>query len=146
MAVLAVLAALQYRWLGQVSLAERQRMHETMTARARSLANDIDRELSRLYLTFQIRDRDPSQFEALVAERYTFWRAGTRHPDLIEGLYTVSADGGLRKFEPADGTLHPVAWPDTLASIRERTFSSRLMSDAGGQNTFTIRMPPTVST
>ena len=69
MAVLAVLAVLQYRWLGQVSQAERQRMHETMTARAQSLANDIDREISRLYLTFQIRDSDGSQFEALVAER-----------------------------------------------------------------------------
>ncbi len=146
MAVLAVLAVLQYRWLGQVSQAERQRMHETMTARAQSLANDIDREISRLYLTFQIRDRDGSQFEALVAERYTFWRAGTRHPDLIAGLYTVSADGDLQKFDPADGALHPVAWPDNLASIRERTFSSRVTAQSGGPNTFTFRMPPAIST
>ena len=38
MAIVAVLASLQYRWLGQVSQAERTRMHETMTARAVCLA------------------------------------------------------------------------------------------------------------
>ena len=146
MAVLAVLAALQYRWLGQVSQAERQRMHETMTERARLLANDVDRELSRLYVTFQLREPDAAAFEKAVAERYKVWREMSRHPDLIASIYTVSGDGALQKFDAASGTLAPIEWPESLTNIRERTRTSRVMSQTAGQGTFSFRLPPMIST
>lgn len=155
MAVLAVLAALQYHWLGQVSQAERQRMHETMTARARSLAIDIDREISRLYLTFQLREPDAGRVEQAVGERYRVWRETTRHPDLITGVYLVSAQGTLQAFDPESRTLDPVEWPAHLVPIRERTANARttrlqtLSAAPGGastSNTFSFRMPPMIST
>lgn len=145
MAVLAVLAALQYRWLGQVSQAERQRMHETMSGRARSLANDIDRELSRLYLTFQLREPDAAQFEGAITERYRLWRETARHPDLIAGIYAVSPEGALQKFDPATSTLSAIDWPDHLKPIGERTATSRFQTSSRG-GTFTFRMPPMIST
>src|SRR5687768_16043311 len=145
MAVLAVLAALQYHWLGQVNQAERQRMHETMTARARSLANDIDREVSRLYVTFQLREPDTRRFEQAIAERYKVWRDGARHPDLVTGVYAVSSDSAIQRFDPQTGTLASIEWPDSLKNIRERMRTSRLQTSGAGLATFTFRMPQPVS-
>lgn len=148
-AVLAVLAALQYHWLGQVSQAERQRMHETMTSRVRLLANDIDRELSRLYLTFQLRDPDAAHFEAAIAERYKLWRDTARHQDLIAGIYTVAGtDAALRKFDPATGTLADAEWPKELGPIRERTLAARTnrVQTSGASSPIAFRLPPMIST
>lgn len=156
MVVLAVLAALQYHWLGQVSQAERQRMHETMTARARSLANDIDREISRLYLTFQLREPDAGRVEQAIGERYRVWRETTRHPELIAGVYLVSAQGTLQSFDRESHTLEETEWPAHLVPIRERTANARttrvqtLTAPAGGgsptSSSFAFRLPAAIST
>jgi signal transduction histidine kinase len=156
MAVLAVLAALQYRWLGQVSLAERARMHETMTRRVEALANDIDREISRLYVIFQMREHDATRFEQAIADRYKLWREAARHnADLITALYTVNgATAELQKFDSTTGTLTPVEWPAHLKTIHDRTMNSRttrVQTAAGGgggtaSSAFTFRLPPMIST
>lgn len=149
MAVLAVLAALQYRWLGQVSQAERQRMHETMTARARALATDIDREIARVYLTFQLREAEANQIDASLAARHKIWRSTSRHPDLIKGLYLLSNDGALQAFNTSTGTLSAVEWPQELIPIRDRNRTNRLTglgAASGGGSTYTFRLPQTIST
>jgi signal transduction histidine kinase len=145
MAVLAVLAALQYRWLGQVSQAERQRMHETMTTRAQELAAGIDREIGRVYLTFQLRDADT--LEQGLQARYKTWREASRHPDLIARIYVVLADGTLQAFDTASGALTPIEWPAELTTIRERARAGgRFITGSGGTTAFTIRLPQTIST
>jgi len=146
MAVLAVLAALQYRWLGQVSQAERQRMQETMTARAQSLANDIDREISRLYLTFQLRDAGTGRFAQSLAEHYRIWRETARHPDLVREIYALKGEDTVQRFDPATGTLATVAWPERLSAFRARVQTSRLMTAGSGAGAFSFRLPPLVST
>jgi len=45
--LLAVLATLQYRWLGAVSAAERERMRSSLQTRATDLAREFDGELTR---------------------------------------------------------------------------------------------------
>jgi two-component system, OmpR family, sensor histidine kinase SenX3 len=50
--LLALLAFLQYRWLGQVSDGERQRMRATLEARARDFAAEFDRELGKAAAAF----------------------------------------------------------------------------------------------
>src|SRR5687767_12963243 len=146
MVVLAVLAALQYRWLGQVSQAERQRMHETMTARARALAADIDREIGRVYLTFQLREAEANQLETSLASRYKTWRTTSRHPELIKGIYLLASDGSLQSFNTASGTLAPVEWPQELHAIRDRNRAGRMTTTTPGGSTYTIRLPQTIST
>ena len=51
--LIALLATLQYRWLGRISAAERERMTATLTARGNALALDFDRELTLAYMLFQ---------------------------------------------------------------------------------------------
>src|SRR3954470_23988712 len=82
--LIALLATLQYRWLGRVSDAERERMRATLDARAAAYAQDLDRELTRAYVTFQF---DPMQIadgaDGRTAARYDRWQATARYPRLI---------------------------------------------------------------
>lgn len=131
--LLVVLAWLQYRWLGQVSEAERERMQATLSAGAARFTQDFDRELGRVYLGLKMdadvwgaRDGDA------YAARYEQWRVTTLHTQLVRDVYVV--DGGMaggqpqltrfdraaRKFVPADA-----AWPAEFDALRRRFRQAR---------------------
>jgi signal transduction histidine kinase len=125
LAVLVVtLAILQYRWLDQVSDAERERMKTTLMQRADAFARDFDREVLHLYLALQtasvsLADRDWTPF----ARRYDIWRESAEYPQLVQGLYFVERDGDetpLRQYRVESKTFEPVDWPAGLAAVRER--------------------------
>src|SRR5918995_333910 len=79
--LIALLATLQYRWLGQISGAERERMRGTLNTRATAFAQDLDRELTRAYLMFQLEGLQPDQGAINhVAARYDRWQATARYP------------------------------------------------------------------
>src|SRR4029450_10707847 len=79
--LILLLATLQYRWLGQISGAERDRMTSILNTRASAFAQDVDRELTRAYLLFQL---DPMQQNEGVAAglvtRYDRWQATAHFP------------------------------------------------------------------
>ena len=74
--LLALLATLQYKWLGQISGAERARMTATLHTRANAYAQDVDRELTRAYLLFQLDSLPPEQEKPPWCRRATTagWR------------------------------------------------------------------------
>jgi signal transduction histidine kinase len=121
--LIALLATLQYRWLGQVSAAERERMKTNLSARAAAFAQDFDREITRAYLTFQL---DPLQEEASLAtqmaERHDRWQATSRYPRLVKSTYVAPGGAGtdlpLQHFDPSTRFVAPVSWPDALEPIR----------------------------
>src|SRR5215510_9546169 len=85
--LIGLLATLQYRWLGQISEAERERMSATLRTSASGFAVDFDRELNLAYLLFQIgplpgEDNTPSQ----IASRYDRWQATARFPKIIKDV------------------------------------------------------------
>ena len=143
MAIVAVLAALQYRWLGQVSQAERTRMHETMTARAEALAADLDHEVARIYVAFQLRQPELAAIDAALARRYQSWRESTRYPNLVRELYVARGDGTLERFDAEAMVLERVEWPDALKPLR---IEHRAEPPLPGNASFTFRFPRAVST
>ena len=121
--LIGLLATLQYRWLGQISDAERDRMTATLNDHAKAFAEDVDRELTRAYLLFQI---DPSGDErrtaAELTARYDRWQATARFPRLIKDIYLVGPDGQgnslqIQRYDPAAHGLEPAAWPAALAPV-----------------------------
>ena len=52
--LIGLLAALQFRWLGQISDASRDRLRATLESGASAFARDFDAELTRAYLLFQV--------------------------------------------------------------------------------------------
>ena len=132
--LLCVLAWLQYRWLGQVSEAERARMQGTLGAGAAGFTQDFDRELGRIYLSLKLdagmwgaRDGDA------YAARYDRWRAATPHAQLVRDVYVV--DGGLaggqtqltRFDRAARRFVSTAAWPAEFDALRRRFEQARAM-------------------
>lgn len=125
--LLVVLAWLQYRWLGQVSEAERERMQGTLSAGAARFTQDFDRELGRIYLGLKM-DADVwgARDGEAYAARYEQWQATTPHTQLVRDVYVVAGghaggpaqltrfDRAARKFVPAD------AWPAGFEELRRR--------------------------
>lgn len=122
--LIVLLAWLQYRWLGQISDAERDRMRAMLQTSASGFAEDFDRELNRAYLLFQIGpapsdDSVPRQ----MAARYDRWQATARFPRMIKDVYLATVYGEtvvLTRFNPSTRVVEPAVWPAALASVRER--------------------------
>jgi two-component system sensor histidine kinase SenX3 len=122
--LVVALGALQYRWLGQVSQAERAQLQRSLNERAMEFARDFDAEIgfayARLGLTREALEADA--WTALDA-KYEAWKtAGAPHPDLVKALYiTRDAEGGtprtLHRLVLGTGTGEPVEWPGQLMPV-----------------------------
>jgi signal transduction histidine kinase len=123
--LIALLATLQYRWLGQISDAERERMTATLNDRAKAFGEDVDRELTRAYLLFQIDQPAAGAPAQELATRYERWQATARFPRLIKDVYLVDpARAGeprpLQRYDPAAHALESASWPATLAPVKSQ--------------------------
>ena len=124
--LLAVVATLQYRWLGEVSNAERERMRATLRTRASDFGEAFDRELTRMYGAFQVDptalDRDPNQ---AIGDVWARWEQTTAARGLVDAIYLIETrlDGtptiSLKRFDPSDRILEPADWPAALVPWRE---------------------------
>jgi two-component system, OmpR family, sensor histidine kinase SenX3 len=119
--LIALLATLQYQWLGRISDAEREHMRATLNTSASGFAQDFDGELTRAYLLFQMDPQATGSLESRVALRFDRWQATARYPRVIKDIYNVGPDvtTGLQQFNPATRALDPVSWPAMLEPIRQ---------------------------
>lgn len=135
---LAVLATLQYRWLGEVSRAERERLQASLRSRATQFTSDFDRDLTRLYACFLLDPlstrRDGLDVPAALAAA---WARGQRESDIgraIEAVYVAETPAQTRQTDPTPApetarvhrldtgsrSLQPVDWPPELEPIRQQ--------------------------
>ncbi|HEX4565734.1 MAG TPA: HAMP domain-containing sensor histidine kinase [Vicinamibacterales bacterium] len=130
--LIALLATLQYRWLGQISDAERQRMTATLNDRAKAFGEDVDRELTRAYLLFQIDlPGSAGQPAQELATRYDRWQATARFPRLIKDIYLVVPERAddprpLERYDPATRATEPLPLPSALAPVRAEIVRSQI--------------------
>lgn len=139
------LAFMQYRWLGQLSEAERERMQRTLRTAAAQFANDFDNELSRTLIGLQVsgttlRDQNWRAY----AQNYSEWVAGTADPRLVRDVWLVDALPGttlpelggdgrvppdrlrIRRWSTQSMVFEDAAWPDDLLHLRD-TLATRFI-------------------
>src|SRR5215216_5933464 len=114
--LLPILAILQYRWMGQVSEGESERLQKNLREGASKFAGDFDRELARIFLNFQA-------VEAYTAS-FARWSQETAYPQLIGDIYLVESDAHqepvLRRLNRAAKQFEASAWSDKLANLKQR--------------------------
>jgi len=123
--VLATLATLQYRWLGEVSEAERARMRDTLQTRVADFTTAFDRELTQIYVAFHgepgVPDEEPAR---AIAAELARAQASASVPGLIKDVFLLEAQGQragvLQRFNPVSSTLEPADWPQPLEAWRGR--------------------------
>jgi signal transduction histidine kinase len=124
--LLGVLGTLQYRWLGEVSNAERERLRATLRTRATDFSRDFDREITHAYMAFRA---DPELFSgnaaAVLSDAYARAQADSTIGGIIKSVYFVEVEAGsvatLKLLDPTARTLSPIEWPAEFDAWRRRT-------------------------
>ncbi len=112
--LLGVLAALQFRWTGEVSRAEKGRLERSLRQTAQRLGADFDLEVTRLFVAFQARGQED------LAERVAAWRESASWPDLLAEVLRIERreDGPrLERLDEASGTFVAAEWSPELAPV-----------------------------
>jgi signal transduction histidine kinase len=87
--LLGALAVLQVRWLGEVAAADRQRLDAGVRTALAALAEDLDREVSRAWMTFLPVFGGRGSTRHDLEERWARWRESAPVPDLVAALVLV---------------------------------------------------------
>ena len=137
--ILPALALLQYRWVGQVSDAERDRMQRNLKVAADQFREEFDGEIARAFLSLQVgavtaRDGASDRF-ARYSDRYDTWVNTTAHPRIVANIYLVDADEAglrLRRWNPETHSFEAAEWPAALGDWRPH-FESELRDFRAGR-------------
>lgn len=123
-ALLPVLAALQYRWIGQLNDNEVERLRVNLESSAELFGRAINQEFFPANFAFRVSftgSRD--QIARELSLNYQYWTSRVSRPDLIDDIYWIEydLDENLRlyKFEPAYGVLNEQPWPESLLGWRD---------------------------
>jgi signal transduction histidine kinase len=120
--LLPALAVLQYRWVGQVSVAERERMHRNLENAADQFRGTFNREIVGALVGLQVgantaRDGSSDQY----SDRYNSWFNTSDFPQIVAAIYLVDAADGqlrLRRFNTDTHMFEPSLWPAGVNSWR----------------------------
>jgi len=124
LALLAILATMQYRWLGDVSEAERGRLRAGVRARATEFGDDVDRVVTGVFTTFHVDadglDRDPG---GTLVDAYERAERAAAAPGLVSAVYVADVSGGaadwnLQKLDVPARQLVPTDVADVTAFLR----------------------------
>lgn len=120
-ALLPLLAVLQYRWLGQVSQGEKERMQASLRTSTTQFADEYDREMTRAFITFQL---DGNSDWSHLGTRFEHWQNTSAYPQLIRSVYVAERTNEknilLFRFDPANNTVNESEWPEELSEFRSR--------------------------
>lgn len=119
---LIILGTLQYRWVVQMSQTERERLNSSLRIGADRIREDVNRELARAYLSFQIDAATITEHQwERYARRYQHWFTTAPYPELVGEVYLVEVNqlGRIHfsRYDAASGRFRPSLWPKALAPI-----------------------------
>jgi two-component system sensor histidine kinase SenX3 len=139
--LVVLLGAFQYRWLGQVSEAERAQLQRTLGQRANEFAAEFDREIAVAFNVLAIEgDALGTDRWAAVSAKYDAWRTRAMFPGLVRSLYIATATPTghtLAKWNPDTRTGDEVEWPAHFAPVQRNIAMSiprsptQTLSDSG---------------
>lgn len=112
---LCVLAIVQYRWIGRLAEAQRQREKANLSASLSNLESDFDIEITRVFVSFQVPFANSD-----YAERYKEWLQHAPYPSLIRGVYiTEAAPKGLltKAAIPGEPVVPFTEWQSGLPAL-----------------------------
>src|ERR1035438_5717171 len=121
----ATLGVIQFTSIGQVSVAEHERLQGNLQADLDRVATDFDTAISAtcLALSRESRSSDAATREREYAISYEQWRATSHYSGLVRRLaIAVKSEDSLtlRSLDPDKGTFEPMDWPADWRGMRDR--------------------------
>ncbi|MEP7338435.1 MAG: hypothetical protein ABI977_11925, partial [Acidobacteriota bacterium] len=126
--LLPLLAALQYRWLGQLSKGEREQMKNNLRAVASRFSQDFDLEIARAYAAFLPNRPNREDWNKEkpfdVAASYDRWLASSTYPRLVNAVFLAKLDEQrqfhLMRLNTVARQLEPMEWPENMIGLRRQ--------------------------
>jgi signal transduction histidine kinase len=122
--LLPALAILQYRWVGQVSTSERERMQRNLRTAAAQFRENFDGEIIRAVLSLQVGPATALEGASdRYTDRYETWLNTAAHPQVVAAVLLVDVDAGhlrLRRWDPESHVFDVAEWPAALNEWRAR--------------------------
>lgn len=127
--LLPTLAWLQYSWLDQIAVADRDRRERTVRTAAAQLAQEFDLELNKALFGLQV---DGAMLEprswAAYAERYAAWSSAAANPRMVQSVYFASVTPGsapvstpsLRRWNSTAQRFDAAEWPSDMQELAKR--------------------------
>ena len=122
-AVLAVLAVLQYRWSGQVSVATRSQMQSNLKIALMGFRQDLTRELAVACLELRPAVDDSGRINpARLSQQFQHWQQAAAHPSLVSHVYLWDSSNvsHLTVLDPSSEQMETAIWPAGFEPLRER--------------------------
>lgn len=124
MAVVSVLGILQFRWIGQISRTEQQRLKTEVATGVRNFTEQFSYDFQQLCAAFEV---EPELPEATLDERllkqYGSWQRSGPHAALVSGLALWRIGGGrgsyLQSADASGDRFAEIVWPARLEPLRD---------------------------
>ncbi|MFL6195014.1 MAG: sensor histidine kinase [Thermoanaerobaculia bacterium] len=146
--LLAALAALQHRWIGQVSAMHRHRMQMNLLDSGSRFTEDFDREVTRAWFYFHLDPRESGDRREWAVRQYERWMAQAPRPRLIGEVYYIRLEsgGGLvtEALRPDTHRFEPVPWPADFDPLLHQAHSGEHQHGMGGLGVVAADIPALV--
>ena len=132
LALCVVLGVLQYRWIGEVSRAERERLRANLQASLERLSEDLNLTIateSRTLLPFEPQSA-LGLTEAAIADRYAAWKRTGRRSRIFRRIAIAEPRGEtvlLRSLDMEEGVFRDTEWPEEWRAMKDRSEPRREM-------------------
>ena len=123
MAVVSVLAVLQFQWTGQISRTEQQRLKSSLATGVRNFTDEFSFDFQQLCARFEVDPEPPaSTLDARLLRQYESWQRTASRAGLVAGVDVWRTEGPrasyLESLNPSGDRFEEIAWPARLEPLR----------------------------
>ena len=123
-AIVVTLGVVQYRWAGQISRTEQQRLQSALETGVRNFSQEFSYDFQQLCESFQFEMAGPANtLETRLLVQYGSWSRVSSTPNLVSGVHVWRADparaGHLASYEESTRSFRDGPWPDRFAPLRQ---------------------------
>jgi hypothetical protein len=120
-----VLAILQYRWIGEISRAEQERLRASLQGALARLSDDFNSGIEAACIALQPSGGEVDEFgrEQAYAARFASWRDSAKYRNLFSAIaIAIPGDGevSLKTLNMSTGRFAPSAWPQAWQALHEQ--------------------------
>jgi signal transduction histidine kinase len=119
------LGALQYKWIGEVSTAERARLQTSLESSLRRLSLDLNTELTNGFRAIMpATNAEQARPVERYAERFLHWRETNQYGRLFRRIIIAqdnsAGEWSLTMVDRDKNSISPLEWPSGWGKLRER--------------------------
>lgn len=120
--LMPAIALLQFRWVGELSSAEQERMQRNVEIAAGLFRQELDGEILNAIQRLGVGARNARDAAwDRYATNYDDWQNGAPHPTLVKNVYLIDAEGGevgVRRWDSESRVFQRTPWPQVLEPWR----------------------------